>query len=319
MALLRLSLVTLAAVPLLSSCVAALLPVAALGGLAKNQIDRTKARQELVAAGAIDLAMPVGSVTIGPDSRTTRVSSPAASPPAEKAFSGQGGAFEIPEVGLNGDAADYISQIFEPMGSDASPYAGFAAHALKQSARLAAGEGVQSVVLVPRVDVFKPKTMECKAKPLAVVIDLDDTTSPDWVKAATLYRQNGLIEVLLSLRAAEISVIWLSDQPVAASERISTILNEAGFTQSESDDFLFLDRGGEDRKQVRRWDAARNYCIVAIAGDDRADFDELYDYLRDPDGAITLEKMFDNGWFLTPPPLVEATEANSATSDEKEG
>ena len=125
--------------------------------------------------------------------------------------------------------------------------------------------------------------------------------------------------MLASLRAAEISVIWISGQPVTASGKISTILNEAGFSQSESDDFLFLDRGGDDRKQVRRWDAARNYCIVAMAGDDRADFDELYDYLRDPDGAITLENMFDNGWFLTPPPLVEANEPANATPVEKEG
>jgi len=310
----RLSLAGLAILPMLSGCVAALLPLAALGTMGKQQVDRAAAKREMVASGAIDLAMPLGKDTIGYDNDAND-----GLPAAEKAFSGKGGAFEIAEVDLGGDAEDYISQFYRPPGSNASPYAGFAAHALQQSARLEAGEGIESVVLIPRVDIFKPKTMACEGKPLAVAIDLDDTTGGDWTKAETLYRQNGLIEVLASLRAAEISVIWLSDQPVAASEKISAILNEAGFSQSESDDFLFLDRGGEDRKQVRRWDAARNYCIVAIAGDDRADFDELYDYLRDPDGAITLEKMFDNGWFLTPPPLVEANEAANATPVEKEG
>ncbi|MEH6827095.1 hypothetical protein [Parasphingorhabdus sp.] len=312
MARLRLSVIILATLPLLSGCVAALLPLAALGTMGKNQIDRVQAKRELVAVGAIDLAMPVGTVTIGPDSETAD-----ALPGAAKKFAGQGGATGIVEVDLDEEAADYIAQFFQPVGPEASPYADFAAHALKQSARLEAGEGVESVVLIPRVDIFKPETMACEHKPLAVVIDLDDVTGRDWIKAETLYRQNGLIEVLNSLRAAEISVIWLSDQPVTASQRISAILNEAGFSQSESDDFLFLDRGAEDRKQVRRWDAARNYCIVAMAGDDRADFDELYDYLRDPDGAITLNNMFDNGWFLTPPPLVEATEA--AKPDDKEG
>ncbi|MGB5725452.1 MAG: hypothetical protein WBM39_13665 [Parasphingorhabdus sp.] len=311
---LRLSLIAIAALPLLSSCVAALLPIAALGGLAKNQIDRTKAKRELVESGAIDLAKPAGSVTVGRASETAN-----ASPATETTFYGKGGAFEIAEVSLDGDAADYISQFFQPAGPDVSPYAGFATHALKQAARLEAGEGVKSVVLVPRVDIFKPETMGCVGKPLAVAIDLDDTTGRDWTKAETLYRQNGLVEALMSLRAAEISVIWMSDHPVAASDRISAILDEAGFSQSEADDFLFLDRGGDDRKQVRRWDAARNYCIVAMAGDDRADFDELYAYLRDPDGAITLEQMFDNGWFLAPPPLVGATEATTTTSDEKEG
>ena len=310
----RLSLVALAALPLLSSCVAALVPLAAIGALSKNQIDRTKAKRELVASGAIDLAMPVGAVTIGSDDGAVQ-----GLPKTAGKFAGQGGTHKIVEVELDRDAADYISQFFQPVGPDSSPYADFAAYALQQSARLAEGEGVQSVVLVPRVDVIKPETVACAGKPLAVVIDLDDSAGRDWMEADTLYRQNGLIEALLSLRAAGISVIWLSGQPVSASEKVAAILEEAGFSQSESDDFLFLDRGGEDRKQVRRWDAARNYCIVAMAGDDRADFDELYAYLRDPDGAIMLESMFDNGWFLAPPPLVEATVATTATADEKEG
>jgi len=310
----RLPLVALAALPLLSSCVAALLPLAAVGALSKNQIDRTKARRELVASGAIDLAMPVGSVTIGSNSDTGK-----ALAGTTGKFAGQVGTTRIVEVDLDQDASDYISQFFQPLEPESSPYAGFAAYALQQSVRLAEGKGVKSVVLVPRVDVIKPETIACAGKPLAVVIDLDDKAGRNWMEADTLYRQNGLVEVLRSLRAAEISVIWLSNQPVSASEIVAAILEEAGFSQSESDDFLFLDRGGDDRKQVRRWDAARNYCIVAMAGDDRSDFDELYAYLRDPDGAIMLESMFDNGWFLAPPPLVEATEATTATADEKEG
>ena len=71
----RLSLATLVLLPLFSGCVAALLPLAAVGALGKNQIDRTKAKRELVASGAIDLAMPVGSVTVGPD-REAEVAGP---------------------------------------------------------------------------------------------------------------------------------------------------------------------------------------------------------------------------------------------------
>ncbi|NRD90244.1 hypothetical protein C8024_13405 [Sphingopyxis sp. BSNA05] len=258
--------------------------------------------------------MPVGSVTIGLDG-----DSAAGLPVPADGPAGQGGAFEIAELDLESGSADRESQNFQPLVPGASPYASFAAHALKQSARLETGEGVESVVLVPRVDIFQPETMDCEGKPLAVLIDLDGPAAAGLLKAETLYRQNGLVEALNRLHFAQISVIWLSDHPVAASGRISAILNEAGFSHSESDDFLFLDRGGEDRKQVRRWDAARNYCIVAIAGDNRADFDELYDYLLEPDGAITLNHMFDNGWFLTPPPLVEATKEMVAKPDDKEG
>jgi hypothetical protein len=314
MSRLCLSLTALAALPLLSSCVAAILPLAALGTLGKDQIDRAGAKRDLVAAGAVDLALPLGSVTIGPD----HVSADAMSA-AKSQFSGQGSGVDVTAFNAETDSAEPMSQIFQSSDLEASPFAGFTAHALQQSARLEAGEGIESVVLVPRVDIFKPETVACEGKPLAVLIDLDSKTNSDWSSATTLYRQNGLVEMLRRLHASEIDVIWLSDEPVAAAGKLSAILQEAGLSQSESNDFLFLDRGGEDRKQVRRWDAARSYCIVAIAGDDRADFDELYDYLLDPDGAFTLNHMFENGWFLTPPPLVEATEAVTAKSDDKEG
>lgn len=304
----RFAILALVATPLLSGCVAALLPLAAVGAIGKGEIDRAKAKREIIAAGAVDLRQPI--VTVGPSDEGK--SEPTNN---QSEYSGKGEGVEFIDRDLEGGTKDYLSRFSQPIGPQASPYAGFAAHALTQSARLKEGEGVQSVVLIPRVDIFKPKTVDCAGKPLAVVIDLDDQSDSDLVSAETLYRQNGLVQALRSLRAAEISVIWLSDEPVSAAPTLSTILKEGGLSESESDDFLFLDRGSDDRKQERRWDAARNYCIVAIAGDERADFDELYDYLRNPDGAISLEHMFGNGWFLTPPPLVVAKEDDPVSSD----
>ncbi len=309
------ALLALATIPLLSGCVAALLPLAAAGALGKGEIDRAKAKRELIAAGAIDMKQPI--VTVGNGSKASEKLRKSEGQSSE--FSGKGEGAEISDRDLEGGSNNYLSRFFQPIGPQASPFAGFAAHALEQVARLEAGEGVESVVLIPRVDIFKPETVECGGKPLAVLMDLDDQENADLVAAETLYRQNGLVEVLRSLRAAEISVIWISDEPVSTAATISTILKEGGLSESESGDFLFLDRGNDDRKQVRRWDAARNYCIVAIAGDERADFDELYDYLRNPDGAISLEHMFGNGWFITPPPLVVATEENQPASSDEEG
>jgi len=40
--------------------------------------------------------------------------------------------------------------------------------------------------------------------------------------------------------------------------------------------------------------------VVAIAGDERGDFDELFDYLRDPGSAVGLYPMMGEGWFLVP-------------------
>lgn len=301
---------------LLSGCVAALLPLAAASALGKSQIDRTKAKRKFIAAGAVNFTAPP-IVTVEQADAASMLD--IAEKSSGQRFSGKGEGVEIAAANLDEDDTEYLSRLFKPLGPAVSPYAGFAAYALGQAQRLEAGEGVQSVILVPKVDIFKPKTIGCGGKPLAVLIDLDDQSDSDWITAQTLYRQNGLAEIVRSLRDAQVSIIWLSEKPVATAETISSILKEGGLSEGEADDFLFLDRGGNDRKQARRWDAARNYCIVAMAGDERADFDELYDYLRDPDGAITLEHMFGNGWFLTPPPLVIAPDTNDDDISEDEG
>ena len=59
----------------------------------------------------------------------------------------------------------------------------------------------------------------------------------------------------------------------------------------------------QDRKQTRRRAFAEEHCVVAILGDEKADFDELYQYLRSPDDAVTLERLVGDRWFLAPTPL----------------
>ena len=68
-------------------------------------------------------------------------------------------------------------------------------------------------------------------------------------------------------------------------------------------DELVLMRYPEERKQTRREDFAKQYCLVAIAGDDRADFDELFEYLKNPTAAGPLDALFGKGWFVIPRPL----------------
>ena len=69
----------------------------------------------------------------------------------------------------------------------------------------------------------------------------------------------------------------------------------------ESRDILLLMRYPGDRKQTRREDLARRACLLAIAGDEREDFDELYAYLVNPEAALRLENLIGDGWFLVPP------------------
>ncbi|MDZ7588992.1 MAG: hypothetical protein U5J78_07640 [Parasphingorhabdus sp.] len=289
------AMIAAALLPLLSGCVAALIPLAAVGAMGKSQIDRGKAKRALISAGAVDLApkTDVAPAVIAPQTS------------ANVDFSEQGSGIDDPAAMI--DPQSVLARF--QRGSDAAgpqPFADFTRYALAAANNLAAGSGVESVVLVPQVALEKPRTIGCKSKPLAVLIDLDDAAHIDWAQDSQMSGQVGLAESLEALRAADISVIWLSSAPASTSAKFADLLKNAGLSAGDGKDYLFLNRGGADRKQEQRWDAARAYCIVAMAGDRRADFDELYDYLRHPDGAISLEHMFGRGWFLTPPLLLPA-------------
>mgnify|MGYP000011722595 CR=1 FL=1 len=57
-------LLALTAVPLLSSCVAFVLPIAALGTMGKTQIDRAKTKKQFVADGGVDLSLQPGGEAV---------------------------------------------------------------------------------------------------------------------------------------------------------------------------------------------------------------------------------------------------------------
>lgn len=290
--------------PFLSGCVAALIPLAAAGAVGKSQMDRNKTRKNFIAEGAVT----VGATDLGQTTgKSVSVSSVA---PEIAVGAGDAKLDAITEPTFEGK--DYRSSLLRPLGEGGqAPYDDFANFALKQSASFEMGQGVKSVILVRQVAIEKPRTVDCVSKPLAVIIDLDDADAGSAFVSDNLAAQGGLAETLEKLRAANIGIVWISDQSVEQATHISDILTAAQLSSATSDDFLFLNRGGNDRKQERRWDAARNYCIVAMAGDRRSDFDELYEYLREPDGAITLEGMFGKGWFIVPPPVVALAAQNS--------
>jgi len=314
--------------PLFSGCVATLIPLAAAGALGKLQIDASKARKEIISAGAVSIkaeALPtsgslsadgpaagdsLSSATTAPVTDALPASGPSASsysnfplPPKQrgqsKRFSG-GKEIALSTQQLDASAQGYLARVYKSMRpGNSMPYAGFTDYALAQAGKLGQKQRLDGAVLVQSVDIIKPKKISCAGKPLGVIIDLDTPDMAAWVRSETLFRQDGLAEALVQLRTAGITIIWVSNLSARNAPEITSILKDAGLASAtESDDFLFLDRGGDDRKQSRRWDAARSYCIAAIAGDKRSDFDELYDYLRDPDSAVTLEHMFGSGWFI---------------------
>jgi len=94
-------------------------------------------------------------------------------------------------------------------------------------------------------------------------------------------------------------VLWIARLPGGRLDDVAGALKASGLDPEGADQLLLL-RSADDRKQVLREQAQEDVCIVAIAGDERGDFDELFDYLRDPGSAVGLYPMMGEGWFLVP-------------------
>ncbi|MEY4721933.1 MAG: hypothetical protein RIQ46_1658 [Pseudomonadota bacterium] len=269
----------LAAPALLGGCAAALVPVVAGGVMARKQLDGDEARsgeRRAEATAGAELSPP-------PPERIPVFTAE----PALKSGPATNAALRVPAAS-------------PPSGDD--PYAAFARHAVE--AGLAARDGTRLSALVDQDSLTgTPRLAACAAQPPAVLIDLDAGSAPFDLENPPLAAP-GLAERLATLRSSGITVLWSASLPAAAAERLYTILQATGLDPQRTDRLLLL-RPGQDRKQQRREAAAQDWCIVAIAGDRRADFDEAFDYLRDPQGPVAraLESHFGAGWFLAPPPI----------------
>ena len=103
-------------------------------------------------------------------------------------------------------------------------------------------------------------------------------------------------------------MLWISRLPADEVDRVAEALKSSGLDPTGRDPILLV-RNEDERKQVLREEANETVCVVAIAGDRRADFDELFDYLRDRRLETAYDAQLGSGWFLVPP-LFEASGAN---------
>ena len=147
-----------------------------------------------------------------------------------------------------------------------------------------------------------PERADCIGIRPTVLIDLDPeggSFSPDTASRPPA----GLATGLARLRSAGVAIAWVSSAPATLNEEYRDALARSGLDERGTDQLLLM-RGDADRKQIRREQIAQTSCLVAIAGDTRSDFDELYDYLLNPSDADVLEPLIGEGWFLIPTPLL---------------
>ena len=98
-------------------------------------------------------------------------------------------------------------------------------------------------------------------------------------------------------------MVWISGEPASNEAAIRMALVRSGLDMSRSDRLVLMS-DPSDRKQTLRDAVAGTSCLIAIAGDTRSDFHELFDYLLNPGDANALQPMIGNGWFIIPTPLL---------------
>ena len=177
----------------------------------------------------------------------------------------------------------------------------FTSFVLNNAQSLAADGRRRSVLLAEGSTLSLPKMDDCGDHAAAVTIDLDPGKA-SFDPAGPGKAMEGLPESLASLRAAGVTIMWSSSLSVDAAQAVYARLR-AERLDPDGTDRLLLQRKADERKQTRLRVAAKAWCVIAMVGDSRGDFDELYDYLRDPAYAIGLESMFGAGWFVSPSPI----------------
>lgn len=179
-------------------------------------------------------------------------------------------------------------------------HAAFAAFAAREAAIPVVGGERRSALLADSASM-EPETRGCSIHPAAVLIDVDpaggaiDLSRP-------LAGDPELAVHLAALRAQDVTIGWTTGRTADQAGAIRKALVASGLDPAGRDELVLL-RFPEERKQTRRDEFAKSHCVVAIAGDERADFDELFVYLRDPATALPLDTMIGAGWFIVPPPL----------------
>jgi hypothetical protein len=183
------------------------------------------------------------------------------------------------------------------------PYGAFVDFALSLAPPPPPGTTRRSALVDQETIADNPRLSDCGDEPAAVLVDLDPGTA-SFDPADPPLPAPGLAAGLAQLRAAGITVLWTASVPVERAQEVWTVLRATGLDPDRTDR-LVLPRRADERKQTRRLLAGRDWCIVAIAGDRRSDFDEVFDYLRDPDGPIAqaLDPALGRGWFLVPTPI----------------
>lgn len=193
-----------------------------------------------------------------------------------------------------------------------------------------------SAVLAPGATAAMADTVPCGALPPAVVLDMDETAvlnlgyeyddgqhargfdQKRWERwertgATKVTAVPGAVAAFRTLRAMGVTIIINTNRSAANADQTAQALANAGLGDFRHGDTLFLkgDVDGKSGKDGRRAAIARNFCVLALAGDQMGDFADLFNP-PGPAPAIgrrmltavaPIEARWGNGWFVLPNPV----------------
>ena len=285
----------------LHGCVAAVIPLAAAGAMGSAvrgktdaasvaSSDRGEAPTETAVASTSDAAMP--SARMAPNTVDTVL---VPNSPGTGRAAGTGTGAEIFEV-------TSLTELPAPTAARSDPardstYTAFADYALGVAALDPLADKLRQSALLARPGTLVADRAPCRFVGNAVLIDLDPVRG-EFDTGAPISRP-ALARALARLREADVEIVWGTALTADRAGDVRKWLVNSELDPQRQDRLLLL-RYPEDRKQTRREEASAERCLIAMLGDERADFDELFDYLKRPEAAIGLDAMLGKGWFLAP-------------------
>jgi len=206
----------------------------------------------------------------------------------------------------------------EAAGISRQTYRALELHALAR----AADRPEYSVILTEGARVEAPSYVPCEDKPLAIVLDVDETVS---LNTGLMHGRAtgamggpgsqlavrpvpGVVETIRTLQQAGITPVYNTNRTVDMGDLIADYLVSFGLDRPVQGETLFLngmdDMGGN--KDGRRWTIAESWCVVAMAGDQLGDFSEQLSEVepvsarRQAALSEPISGNWGNGWYLLP-------------------
>lgn len=302
----------------LSGCVAAAIPIVAGGAIVRTSTDGKDAGRDKTETEAAVVTPPKSSPVLAKTEKMASVIVAEKAPPATpkepeplveepKADPASMTVAPLPASNIPASPAGSLAPL-EPVAPEASKgfetflaYAKAQALEAKNEAQAEPGSLQRDMplsALLQDAVALDGKRKSCPTVKPAVVVDIDSGDTP-YKPGMALKSDPTLMLGLGELRAAGFMVAWQSSASAAYAGDLRMALRTSGL-DALGRDALLLMRYPDDRKQKRREELAAETCLVAIAGDERADFDERFKYLRNPEDARSLDAIIDKGWFLVP-------------------